>query len=137
MVKRAQTLYGRLGMGTEAKMAFLSAWGVEHTNHLNVKQLIDACNTLDTELNPQLAQMDKQRKRVMGVIGSWARATGNNNSAAYIKAIACHAANKNSFNDIPLATLRHLYAEFNNRLKIRNAVAQLDEDSLLLNLCKN
>jgi hypothetical protein len=137
LVKRAQTLYGRLGMGTEAKMAFLSAWGVEHTNHLNVKQLIDVCNTLDTELNPQIAKLDKQRKRVMAAIGAWARATGANESAEYIKAIACRAAGKEKFNDIPLATLRHVYAEFNNRLKVRNAVAQIDEDFLLTNLCKN
>jgi hypothetical protein len=131
LIKKAHTLYRRLGMHEEARRAFLSAWGVEHTNELTTEQLLEACNKLDMLLNPEAAELDKWRKRLMASIGSWLRSTGGEESSLYIKAIACRAAGKERFNDIPLSSLRNLYYEFVNKRKAHEVVNVIDGERAL------
>jgi hypothetical protein len=74
LIKKFHTLLGRTGGGTEAKEAILSAYGVASSRDLSAAQLIEICNSLDRLLNPQLAELDKHRKRLMASIGAWLRA---------------------------------------------------------------
>jgi hypothetical protein len=122
LVKKAHVLYGKLKMSHEERGAFLSAWGVEHTNELTSVQLLDACCCLDALLRPEAAELDRWRKRLMAAVGGWLRTKGGGENANYIKAIACRAADKERFNDIPLSTLRNLYYEFRNKQKTARRV---------------
>jgi hypothetical protein len=61
---------------------------------------------------------DAWRKRVMASIGGWLRACGTQHTPETIKAIACRAAQRKSFNYITLSELRAIYAEFNNKQKV-------------------
>ena len=69
--------------------------------------------------------MDTWRKRVMAAVGGWLRACGTAHTAETIKAIACRAAQRKSFNDITLSELRAIYAEFNNKQKVANRTKNL------------
>lgn len=131
LVKKAHVLYRRLGMNEEARRAFLSAWDVEHTNELSARQLLEVCNKLDMLLNPDAAELDRWRKRLMAAIGGWLRSTGGEEGGTYIKAVACRAAGKERFNDIPLSTLRSLYYEFVNKKKAHEAVSTIHGERLL------
>ena len=117
LIKKFHTLLGRAGIGSEGKEAILSGFRAASTRDLSAAQLIDACNALDMELNPALLQLDRHRKLLMAAIGGWLRAMGETSNAAKIKAIACRAAERNNFNDIPLEGLRSLYGAFLKKQK--------------------
>jgi hypothetical protein len=126
LIKKIHVLYGRLKMTDDGREAFLSAWGAAHTDELSTGQLMEACNKLDMRLNPELAELDRWRKRVMAAAGGWLRSRGLKENADYIKAVACRAAGKERFNGIPLATLRNLYYEFLNKRKTHGEVSEID-----------
>jgi hypothetical protein len=131
LIKRLHTLYGKTGMSPEDRKSFLSAWGVEHTNELTATQMMEACQKLDMLLNPALQEQDRWRKRVMASVGGWLRSTGQQENGKYIKAIACRAAGKTDFNQIPVAMLRNLYYEFKDKQKARERVNTIDAAMLL------
>jgi hypothetical protein len=137
LMKRLHTLYGKTGLSQEDKKSFLSAWGVEHTNELTVTQMMEACQKLDMLLNPALREQEVWRKRVMASVGGWLRATGQQENGKYIKAIACRAAGKADFNQIPVAMLRNLYYEFKDKQKARDRVDTIDAAMLLSVISKN
>ena len=67
----------------------------------------------------------------MAAIGGWCAATGRKESAAYIKAVACRAAEAKDFNGISLAGLRRLYNEFLCKQKVREAANVIDAERAL------
>ena len=131
LVKKMHVLYGRLGMNDNDRLAFLSAWGVEHTNDLTAQQLLEAIGKLDALLNPASAEMDKWRKRVMASIGGWLRACGITHDAKYIRGIAEHAAGMKRFNEIPVAELRRVYYEFKRKQQTHNRVDEVTAEAEL------
>ena len=121
LIKKFHTLLGRTGGGDNAKEAILHSYGVASSRDLSAAQLIQACNALDKILNPKLAELDQHRKRLMASIGAWLRAMSVSSNGEKIKAIACRASGRDSFNEIPLEQLRSLYAAFNKKQRdLRN-----------------
>jgi hypothetical protein len=137
LIKRLHTFYGKIGMSEEDKKSFLSGWGVAHTNELTAAQMMEACQKLEMFQNPALRDQEMWRKRLMASIGGWLRATGQQENGKYIKAIACRAANKADFNQIPVAMLRNLYYEFKNKQKARERVNTIDAATLVSVISKN
>ena len=127
MKQRRQQIHilcGRLGMSDDDRRAMLLAnYGVESTFAMGAAQMDELIRALDTKLCDSRGvvsmanEMDKLRKRLMGIIGRWLRAVGYSESAEMIKAVACRAAGKKTFNAIPADRLRSLYGAFSKRLK--------------------
>jgi hypothetical protein len=137
-LKRFHTLLGKTGGDTAAKKeAILSGFGVDSSRDLNAHELLEACAALELELNPQLAEMDKWRKRVIASIGGWLKAMQKNSNIELIKAIACQAAGVGSFNNIPLERLRSLYYAFNNKQKDLQFTTAITADEINLKIGAN
>ena len=117
LLKKFHTLLGKAGIGADGKEAILHSYGAISSRDLSATQLIEICNALDKQLNPELAKLDKHRKLLMASIGGWLRAMGRTDDSAKIKAIACRASERSNFNDIPLEQLRSLYSAFNKKQK--------------------
>ena len=122
--QRIHILCARLGMSDDDRRAMLLAnYGVESTFAMDAWQMDELIRALDTKLCDSRGvvsmanEMDKLRKRLMGIIGRWLRAVGYSESAEMIKAVACRASGKKSFNAIPADRLRSLYGAFSKRLK--------------------
>lgn len=117
LVKRFHTLLGKCGIGNEEKALMLAQYGVESSRDLNLHELLEICTALDRLANPQLAEADKWRKRLIAAIGGWLKAMSKENNLEMIKGIACRAAGVVSFNRIPTERLRSLYYAFQKKQK--------------------
>jgi len=123
LLKKYHTLCGRVGLSDDNRRAMLvSNFGVVSSADLSVQQLINVCGVLERELNPELAELDKWRKRLIKSIDVWLELVGKKKNIGYIKAIACRAAERNNFNDIPKEQLRSLYSAFTKAQKDQLAV---------------
>jgi hypothetical protein len=131
LLKKFYTLLGKIGAGTQGKEAILHSYGVESSRDLSVHDLMDICDKLTMQADPKLKELDVWRKRVMAAIGGWLRATGGEENAAYIKSVACRAARRERFNDIPPAELRNVYNEFLNKRKTHDRVNTIDAERVL------
>lgn len=130
LLKRFHTLLGKAGISRAGKEGLLAGYGVESSKDLSVAELIQCCNYLDMQLNPKLAELDAARKRLMASIGGWLRAMHVNHDAKYIKAVACRAAKRDNFNEIPFVQLRSLYASFNKMKQDLSSVESLTVDMI-------
>lgn len=144
LLKKFHSLCFRLKMSPSEKYALLAGYGVESSVDLNNDELIQICDRLNSLLNPEDAKRDKMRKRVIAAIEGWLRLIGKGEqSASYIKSIACRAAKVDNFNHITLERLTTIYNMFLKRqkdAKAVNAVAgkieyevRFGNDDLLLN----
>ncbi len=75
-------------------------------------------------------QGDIWRKRVMAAIGGWLERCKIEQNATKIKAIACRAAGKKNFNEIPLSRLRNLYNEFRNKSTDAESVKMVKSEEI-------
>jgi hypothetical protein len=73
----------------------------------------------------KVPDMNTWRKRVMASISGWLRSCNTQHTAETIKSIACRAAQRKTFNDITLSELRAIYAEFNNKQKVKKRTKNL------------
>lgn len=112
LLKRFHTLCTKTGIKPEEKSAIISGFGVESSRDLTTEQLLRICNILDMRLNPQQADLDKWRKRVIASISGWLAMTSQDHSIARVKAIACRATEKREFNEIPKDRLTNVYYSF-------------------------
>jgi len=118
LIKKYHTLCGQIGMSKEDREFMLATnYGVFSSLDLEYNDLLQLCNRLEMEANPQLMKLDQARKRTMASIGAWLRAMNKQENLNIIKGIACRASKKDNFNDIPLEQLRSLYAAFNKKRK--------------------
>lgn len=137
LLKKFYTLLGKTKVGTEGKDAILQSYGVESSKDLSAHDLMDICNKLTLQADPQLAKLDKLRKRLIRSIFAYYETIGKTVDMSYVKATACHASGFKNFNQIPPARLRNLYNEFNNKVKDIKAVASIANDDLLNNINLN
>ncbi|MDR3226821.1 MAG: hypothetical protein LBT56_04025, partial [Prevotellaceae bacterium] len=118
LLKKFHTLCGRLGMSTEEKRAMIfDNFGVESSADISINELLTICFALEKQLNPDLQELDRWRKRAMAAIGGYLQATGQQNTCDKIKAIACRASGYDNFNKIPKQRLIDIYYAFKNKQK--------------------
>jgi hypothetical protein len=130
LIRKFHALMSKAGIGQAGKEGILAGYGVESTRDLTPVQLIEICAAIDLQMNPQLEEIDKARKRLMAAIGGWLRAMGRAENTKIITGIACRASGKERFNDIPMEKLRSLYSAFTKKKKDLAFVEKMTADSL-------
>jgi len=131
LLKRFHTLIGKAGVSAENKAIILAQYGVESSKDLEVTELIEVCNALDYQVNPELAQTDRWRKRLLAAVFGWLHKMGKHEaSAELVKAIASRAANVDRFNQIPLERLRSLYYAFGKKSRDLDFVSKITADEI-------
>lgn len=132
------TLLSRcMGNSEQRKEAILEAFGVDSSRDLDTHQLMEVIKLLESELDTQSRELDIWRKRLIASVGGWLKALNRDGDIRLIKAIACRASERKSFNDIPLDRLRSLYNAFSNKQKDLNTVERLTADELDYLSCYN
>lgn len=112
LLKRFHTLCTKLGMSADDKATVIEGFGVDSSRDMSAEQLQQACDALDKRINPELIEIDRWRKRVMGAIGGFLRLTSQEQNIDKIKAIACRATGFATFNMIPKERLINTYYNF-------------------------
>ena len=135
LVKKFHVLLGKANIGQDGKEAILESYGVESSRDLSAIDLLDICEKLSEEADPKLGEYNKWRKRLMASIGGWTRALGKvpsdpTKGGEMIKAIACRAARRERFNDIPLEQLRSLYYAFAKKQKDIAMTEEMTSDEI-------
>lgn len=126
LIKRFYTLIGKAGITPENKAVILAQYGAESTKDLTVTELIEVCNAIDFQVNPELAQTDRWRKRLLAAIYGWAKKMGKPDAShELVKGIACKAAGVERYNQIPLERLRSLYYAFSKKAKDLDLVSEI------------
>ena len=116
-LKKFHTMCTKAGLTADEKYLMVAAFGHESSREMSLSELLRACDLLDAKINPQLAEIDVWRKRVMAAIGGWLKVMSVESNAAKIKAIACRASAFENFNDIPRERLNNLYYAFLKKQK--------------------
>lgn len=131
LIKRFHTLIGKAGITSENKEIILAQYGVESSKDLEVTELIEICNALDFQVNPELAQTDRWRKRLMAAVFSWLHKMGKHEATPeLVKAIASRAAGVDRFNQIPLERLRSLYYAFGKKSRDLDFVSKITAEEI-------
>lgn len=130
LLKKFHTLCGKAGMNQDDKDAILASYGATSSKELDYIQLMEICTRLEKQADPKLNQLDENRKRLMASVGGWLRLMGVPSNASKIKAIACRAAQRADFNEIPLEQLRSLYAAFNKKQRDLKQVEQMTDEMI-------
>lgn len=131
LLKKFYVLLGKAGIGNEGKEAILHSYGVESSKELSAHDLMDICNRLEMEADPELKELDKHRKRLIAVIFGYFKASGKQTTMNEVKAVACRAAKCQTFNTIGKDRLISLYNAFKNRVNDIEAVNNLSFGDLL------
>jgi hypothetical protein len=121
-IKRFKTFLNNGGIDRNAELAMLSAYGVESCKDMNLHELIELCAKVELMVNPDLAKLDKLRKRVIATISGYIVSTGRECGIEYIKTIACRAAEVNEFNRISETALNSIIGEFARKQKVAKNV---------------
>ena len=130
LLKKFHTKCTKAGLSAEEKYSIVASFGHDSSRELTASELIRICDLLDTRMNPQLAETDTWRKRLMASIGGWLRVMSVESNAVKIKAIACRAAARDQFNDIPREQLISLYYAFLKKQKDFKRVDAIVKDQL-------
>jgi hypothetical protein len=128
-IKKFHVLIREAGIDNDTKLAMLATYGVKSSTELDLKELINLCDTLDRMIHPEEEEMDIWRKRLIAAIYGWRKAMGSNaTTMEEVKAIACRAAGKSGekgFHRIPLERLRSLYYAFLKKEKDLSNVEEM------------
>lgn len=131
LIKKFHTLCSRAGIGNDEKeLMLIDNFGKRSSRDLMFCELITICIQLERQLNPELQEMDKLRKRLMASVFEWGKSMGLVLDVVKVKKIAARAAKRDNFNDIPKEQLRSLYAAFNKKKKDLNAVEEFTADAI-------
>ncbi len=112
------------------KEVLVGSFGHESSRDMTPAELMKACTMLERELEPELAKLDKWRKRTMASIGGWMKLTGYGYGTDKIKAIACRASGYADFNEIPLERLINIYSAFLKKQKDWKNIGDLVTEEL-------
>jgi len=137
LLKKFHTLLGKAGIGQDGKEAILHSYGVESSRDLTADQLLDVCNKLTIQANPDMAKLDRYRKRAIAAIFGYYKAIGKDVSMDYVKGTACRSAGFEAFNTIPAERLNNLYYAFRDKAKDREAVSGIAGEELLRHVSLN
>lgn len=117
LIRKLHVLLAQARIDDDGKREILQAYGVEHSTDLRIDQLVEICDKLESLLNPEAAELDILRKRVIASIGGWLELTDGvnanyGNRGKYIKEVACRSTGYKDFNAIPAERLRNVYNTF-------------------------
>lgn len=123
LIRLFHTLLREAKIDDENKMMLLNSYGVESSKDLEVWQLSKLCTFLQNQLSPEDKELDAQRKKFIAIACSFCEAICVKNwdkftpkeRVDYAKAIACKAAEVNSFNSINGDRLRRIAYMLKNR----------------------
>ena len=128
-IKKFKALLNVGEIDRNAELAMLSAYGVESCKDMNLYELIELCAKVELMVKPDLAKLDKLRKRAIATINGWLENTGRYGmSLEYIKTIACRAAEANEFNRITESALNSLIGEFSRKQRVAKNAKAIKED---------
>jgi len=130
LLKKFHTLLGLAGIDNEGKLLLLAQYGVESSKDLSPYDLLEVCNKLQLQSDPQLAALDKARKRLIASICGWRESMGVTPSVIEAKKIACHAASVKDFNQITQERLRSLYSAFGKKTKDLKTVSEMTNENI-------
>jgi hypothetical protein len=119
LLRKFHAIAGKMENTEQVKESIKQSYNVHSSRDLNEQQLIDICNKLE---EMQHTEGDKWRKRLIASISAWLTAMSREHNINVIKAVACRASKRTSFNSIPVEQLRSLYYAFNNKAKDIQAV---------------
>lgn len=128
LVKRFHTLLGKAGINEDGKLALLTQYGVSTSLDMDDDKLKELCDRIESNINPDVEDLDKMRKRLIASIFAWRKAMGCATDMDEVKGIACNACGSEYFNAIPKERLQSLYYAFNNKTKDLNNVAEMTDD---------
>jgi len=128
--RRFHILLSQAALGKEDKLDLLSGYGATSSSDLDAHQLLELCNTIEKLMQPDAAEMDRLRKRLIAAIGAWLRIMGREENINIIKAIACRAGKAKSFNRISKERLISLYSAFVHKKKDMRFVNELTSEEL-------
>lgn len=135
LIRLYHVLAGKLNMSGDARMAVLTAFGVESSKDLTIDQLQEVCKLLKQQLN---SDSDKWRKRVLASIYGYLQLTGRGANTDYVKSIAIRSAGEyDSFNQIPVGKLQTIYYAFLEKQKVLKRTGELMNEDLDLIQFKN
>jgi len=131
LLKKFHTLLGKCGIGQDGKEAILCSYGVESSRDLTANDLLEICNRLLLKANPELAALDKLRKKVIRLLFMYYELVNRSVDMDYVKATACRSTGYQSFNEIPKARLNNILGEFRNKVKDIERIRSITKDDLL------
>lgn len=140
LLRRFHGLCRKLGIGYEEKRQMIwDNFGVQSSADVDNHDLMNLCYTLEkVATNSVNEQLDKARKRLIAVIGSYLQEMGDNkNDIDRIKAIACRAAKVDTFNKISSDRLKSLYNAFLKRNRDLRSVDEVTANERLGNISMN
>lgn len=117
LLKKFHVLLAQANINNDGKQAILSSYNVESSKDLTSYELLEICELIEKKTNPSVAELDLWRKRLLAAVGGYLKAADvvADNEIVLIKKVACIAAKKTEFNQIPLDRLKGLYNAFKNR----------------------
>ena len=138
---KLHVIKNKIGMSNEEySLMLFDNFKVQSSVDLNAHQLIDLIYSLEKQTSPEVAELDKWRKRVMAAIGGYLKVSGQKNTIEIIKAVACRASEYKRFNEIPKQRLIDVYSAFKNKQKTYENVENIaDAESYaseLLNIAR-
>ena len=136
-LKRFHTLCSQLNMSEDVKRGIVHSYGKESSRDMTVQELTDACAKLEEDLSPELAELSAWRKRLIKKIGLWCEAMKMPSDRDYVKAIACRAAKRKTFNSIPQYKLCSLYNSFKEQVEDLKTVKRMTTDEIDLRSYQN
>lgn len=116
-IKKLQTIFSKKGMTTEQRHQVIYHFTNGRTESsksltpTEINSLCEALNGISKNKTTDI-QLDKKRKRLLAAIFGLFKMFHKQPTLEYVKGIACRAARKDSFNDIPPAKLVSLYNAF-------------------------
>lgn len=137
LLKKFHTLLGKARIDEDGKEAILSGYGVSSSKDLTAYELLEVCNKLEKMADPELAEQDRWRKRLIASIFEYRKAMGAAATMQEVKAIACRAAEVKDFNKITIDRLRSLYNAFNKQTKDLKRVQQITRNTMEISVILN
>ena len=123
LVKKFHTLLGKAHLDDDAKREILAQYGVTTSLDLDCKDLMEICDKMYSKVySINNDAIGRQRRRLFAAGCRWLRESGRIESTDMVKAIACRAAKKKHFSEIPLEQLRNITYMFNNKTRDQQAV---------------
>jgi hypothetical protein len=130
LLKRFHTQCTRLGIEVDQKKMIVAGFGYESSKDMSNEELQQACTIIERQLNPELVEMDKWRKRALAAIGGWLRTMSIEENPDKVKGIACKATQYSQFNEIPKDRLVNVYYSFLKKQKDWKRTEDIVKDEL-------